>query len=80
VVRDRLSYRRQLQAATAAGKASAMLVALIGPAIFLFFFFFRPDYVQTMLESPLGQTALIVAAFMELVGLIWVARLVRPAY
>ena len=80
VVRDRLSYRRQLRVATAAGKASAILVALVGPMVFLFFFFFRPEYVNTMLASPLGQSLLVVAAFLELVGLIWTARLLKPAY
>jgi tight adherence protein B len=80
VVRDRLSYRRQLRVATGAGRASAMLVALVGPAVFLFFFFFRPEYINTMLHSPLGQTMLIAAAFLELVGLIWTARLLKPAY
>ena len=80
VVRDRLSYRRQLRVATGAGKASAIMVAVIGPLIFLFFFFFRPDYINAMIETELGQTLLILAAFLEVVGLVWVARLLKPAY
>ncbi len=78
VVRERLSYRRQLRVATGAGKASAMIVALIGPLVFLFFFFFRPEYINTMLESPSGQMLLVFIAFLELVGLIWTARLLKP--
>jgi tight adherence protein B len=80
VVRDRLSYRRQLRVATGASKASAILVAVVGPSVFLFFFFFRPDYIHTMLHSPLGQSLLIAAAILELVGLVWTARLLRPTY
>lgn len=80
VIRDRLSYRRQLRVATGAGKASAMLVSLIGPLVFVFFFFFRPEYLETMLTSPLGQSALLVAVLLEIVGLVWTARLLKPAY
>lgn len=80
VVRDRLSYRRQLRVSTGASKASALLVALIGPLVFAFFVIFRPDYVSTMLESQLGLMVLLFAAFLELVGLIWTARLLKPTY
>jgi len=80
VIRDRLSYRRQLRVATGAGKASAILVSLIGPLVFVFFFFFRPEYLETMLTSPLGQSALLVAVLLEIVGLVWTARLLRPTY
>jgi Flp pilus assembly protein TadB len=33
-----------------------------------------------MLQSPLGQSLLVVALVLEVVGLIWTARLVRPVY
>ena len=80
VIRDRLSYRRQLRAVTAGGRISAGLVSLITPALFLFFILVRPDYIATMLHSPLGQSLLVLTAFLEIVGLIWTARLLRPAY
>ena len=80
VIRDRLSYRRQLRVATAGGRISAGLVSLIAPALFLFFFFVRPDYVSGMLQSSAGQSMLILAVFLEIVGLVWTARLLKPAY
>ena len=80
VVRDRLSYRRQLQVATAGGRISAGLVSLIAPSLFVFFFFFRPHYINTLIQSPLGQSLLLTAVFLEIVGLIWTWRLLKPAY
>jgi len=80
VIRDRLSYRRQFRVATAAGRISVALVGLIAPAVFLFFFFFRPHYISSLLAAPLGQSLLLIAVFLEIVGLIWTARLLRPAY
>lgn len=80
VIRDRLNSRRQLRATTAAGRASAAFIALATPAVFLYFVFFRPDYTAEMLGTPLGQSILGVAALLEIVGLIWMARLLRSTY
>jgi tight adherence protein B len=80
VIRDRLSYRRQLRAVTAGGRISAGLVSLITPALFLFFILVRPTYIASLLHSPLGQSLLVLTVFLEVVGLIWTARLLRPAY
>ena len=80
VIRDRLTYRRQLRVSTGAGRASAIMVAVTAPLVFLFFFVFRPEYIRSMLDSNLGQTFLVVAICLELVGLIWTIRLLKPSY
>jgi len=80
VVRERLNYRRQVRATTAAGRLSAGLIAIVGPAVFVYFFFFQPDYAGRMLGSSLGQSILILAVLLEVVGLIWIYRLLKPAY
>jgi tight adherence protein B len=80
VIRDRLNARRQLRATTAAGRMSAAFVSLVTPCVFLYFMFFRPEYSADMLEAPLGRTMLLAAAILEIVGLIWMARLLRPKY
>ena len=80
MVRDRLNYRRQLRATTAAGRMSAGLVALVAPGVFVYFFFFRPDYIATMLQAPFGRSLLVTAVVLEVVGLVWTYRLLKPAY
>ncbi|KKK72593.1 hypothetical protein LCGC14_2902330, partial [marine sediment metagenome] len=80
VIRDRLAYRRQLRAMTSAGRLSAMLIGAIGPLLFLYMFFFQPDYIRAMLQSSLGQSLLIVSIVLETVGLIWIVRLLKPIY
>jgi len=77
VVRDRITYRRQLKSVTAAGRFAAMMIASAGPLLFLFMFTFQRMYVAKMLSSPVGQGLLIVAATLELVGLIWLWRLLK---
>lgn len=78
VIRERLAYRRQLKATTAAGRFSAMMVATIGPLLFGYMFIFQPEYSHKLLELPLGQMLLGVAVALEFVGLIWVARMLKP--
>lgn len=80
VIRDRLAYRRQLRATMAAGRMSAAVVALVAPAVFTYFFFFQPEYFRSMFQSTLGIMLLVIALILEVVGLIWTARLTKPAY
>lgn len=80
VIRERLAYRRQLRAATATGRLSAGTVSLVAPAVFLYYMFFQPDHVQTMLHSPLGQSILVIILILEVVGVVWTMRVLRPAY
>jgi len=80
VIRDRLTTRRQNTAATAASRMSALFLFFLGPMIFLYLFFGQREYFNTLLESPLGQTMLIIAAFLEVVGLVWIARMLRYQY
>jgi tight adherence protein B len=80
VVRERLNYRRQLRATLAAGRLSTTMVAIVAPGVFVYFFFFRPDYLRPMLASSLGLSILAVAVVLEIIGLIWTSRLMRPTY
>ena len=78
VIRSRLNYRRQLRAMTGAGRLSAMLMGVIGPFLFVYMFVFHPQYMETMMTSSLGQSLLIAAVVLELIGLAWMARLMKP--
>ena len=80
VIRDRLNSRRQLKATTGTGRLSAMLIATIGPLLFVYLMIFHPEYSRVMLETTLGQTMLIAAAALELIGVLWTIRLLRPTY
>jgi tight adherence protein B len=80
VVRDRMNYRQQLKSVTAAGRFSAMLIAMAGPLLFAFMFVFQREYASKLLSLPLGNVLLIIAVVLELVGLVWISRLIRAEY
>jgi len=80
VVRDRLNYRRQIRSVTAAGRFSAMMIAMAGPLLFLFMFTFQREYAGKLLTLPLGNLLLGLAVLLELIGILWVSHLVRSEY
>ena len=77
VVRDRLVARRQIRAATSAGRASTLVTAVIAPVAYLAVFIFHRPHLQVMFDDPLGRTLLLTALILELVGLAWVFTLLR---
>lgn len=80
VIRDRISYRRQFRAATAAGRISAIVIALAAPLVFLYFFLFETEYVEPLLFMPLGNILLILAVVLQLLGIFFVYRILRNDY
>jgi tight adherence protein B len=77
VVRDRITGQRQLKAATGAGRASALLIATISPLAYLIMFLWQPEHIRVLYEDPLGLTMLVCAVILEIVGILWVAALLR---
>jgi tight adherence protein B len=77
VIRDRLSAQRQMLAATAAGRASALLIATISPIAYAIMFFWQPDHMRILFEDPMGQLMLTAAIALELIGMLWVVALLR---
>lgn len=80
VIRDRMSYHRQLRSVTAAGRYSALLIAVVGPLLFAYFFLVQPEYGGRLLTDPLGRWLLVYAVGAELIGLAWIFRMVRSEY
>lgn len=77
VVRDRLFARKRMKAATSAGRTSAILIAAICPLAYAVMFIVQPEHVGVLLTDSLGQTLLMVAAVLELVGVFWVVSLLK---
>jgi tight adherence protein B len=78
-VRDRLAYLGRLRAATAASRATAILMVVLPPAILAFFIARKPTYLQELFSSPMGRNATILAVFLEIVGTIWVLRILKTS-
>jgi tight adherence protein B len=80
VMRDRLNYRRQFRAATAAGRLAMGLIGVVALFLFVGMLVWQPDYVQRFYQEPLGWTLLGAAAGLQVLGLCWLAGLLRTDY
>lgn len=77
VLRERITYHRQIRAATAAGRFSATLIASTGPLLFIYMFVFQYEYAGKLVTLPLGQSLLALAVGLEIIGLIWIFRMLK---
>lgn len=76
-IRDRLSFLARLRAQTAASRATAILMITI-PALVLGFFIFRdPNYLTRLMQSNWGKYAMVLAIVLQIVGSIFVLRILR---
>ncbi len=80
VIRDRMEYQRQLKSVTSAGRFSVLTIAAIGPLLFAYLFLIQPDYGKSMWEDPIGRWLLVVAVVSQLIGLLWVSRILKSDY
>ena len=76
-VRDRNQFRNFLQSATALGRTTATFIALATPAIALFLYFDQPDLFMNFFRSGLGLAVFAASIGLEVVGVIWLALLLR---
>jgi len=76
-VRDRLLFLGRLRAATAASRATAILMIVLPPAILAFFTVRDPQYFQNLMASTWGRNATLAAFALETVGIVWVTRILK---
>ena len=78
-IRDRIQFRGRLQSATAASRATALLMVVIPPAVLIFFTFRNPDYFTGLMGSTWGRTSTIAAILLQFVGTVWVLRILKSS-
>lgn len=79
VIRDRMTARRQMKAATGAGRSSTLLIAVVSPMAYVIMFTFAPEHVEVLYTDPMGQLMLAVAVVLEVIGVLWVLALLRQS-
>ncbi len=78
--RDRNHFRGYFRTATALGRVTAIFIGVMTPLMLLGYAIFQPDHVKAFFESPQGWTAIGVAAALQVIGVIWLYRLLRLQY
>ena len=78
-VRDRLLYQGRLRAATAASRATAILMIVLPPSVLAFFVFRKPTYLTELMASSWGRNATILAICLEIIGAIWIMQILKSS-
>lgn len=74
-IRDRIQFQGRLRAATAASRYVAFLMIALPPAILAFFIVRDPQYMTKLMDSDWGRWATTTAFILEVVGVLWILRI-----
>jgi tight adherence protein B len=75
-MRSRSRLKGEVKALTAEGRASAMMLVIMPPALGLVMYGANPDYMKPMFEMTAGQIMLGVSAVMIVGGYFWMKKVV----
>lgn len=78
-IRERSLYLGRLRAATAASRATAILMIVLPPIIFLFFMLRDPNYFTNLMASTWGRRITITAVLLDIIGVVWVLRVLQDS-
>lgn len=75
-IRQRFTIRRQLRVYTAQARLSGYILAVLPVAVGTVIFFLNREYMMTLLDEPVGHWMLASAAILQVMGYLWIRRIV----
>ena len=79
-IRARVRIKRQVDALTAEGKISALVLFCLPFGLAFFMFSSNPDYVEPLVSTGAGYVLLGAAGTMLTIGGLWLRKLVNPEF
>jgi len=79
-MRARFSLKRQVRVYTAQGRMSGYTLAALPIFVGMVIMVINPDYMQTLFHETLGRAMLIAAGTLQLIGFLWIRRIVDIRY
>jgi len=78
--RDHNQFRAFYRSATALGRISATCIAGAGPAFFVGYALMQPEYASFFFTNQVGILTITMAAFLEIIGIVWLWNIIRIDY
>lgn len=76
-IRERNHIRRQIRSLSAEGRLSAIVLIVLPFVVFLAVLVIQPTYIAVLFSTVVGIAALVVAAILQIVGVLWMLAVVR---
>lgn len=77
VVRARFTIRRQLRVFTAQGRLTGYLLAALPIILFSVLYMLNPGYMSILFTDPIGRILIVVAVSMQLLGFLWIRKIIN---
>ena len=76
VIRARFTIRRQLRVYTAQGRFSGYVLAILPIAVGAAVYSLNPPYMKLLFTDPIGKLMLITAVIFQIIGFLWIRKIV----
>ena len=77
LVRERFKIKGMIQALTGEGRISGSVLLAMPPILFIVMLRLNYKYVMKLFEDPLGHQMLAVAIVMQIVGALWIKKIIN---
>lgn len=76
-IRARFTIRRQLRVYTAQGRLTGYVLAALPIVLATAIFFLDREYVKVLVDEPIGRLMVIVAIVLQVIGYLWIRKIVN---
>jgi tight adherence protein B len=77
VIRSRFRFGRKVRTLSAEGRMSAWVLAMIPLGLFAMLSISSPTYLPVLLKHPMGIKMIEAAGILEVIGILWIRRIIR---
>jgi tight adherence protein B len=77
IIRERFRILGDVKSRTAHGRLTGMILSILPVALGIIFTMIAPKYMLTFFNDPAGQVMLIICLFMQVLGYLWIRRVIQ---
>lgn len=79
-IKERMRIKKEIKAITAQGRMSGLVVGLLPVGLTGILMVVAPDYITTLFTDPRGQIMIGIAAVMEMIGALFIKKIINIKY
>jgi len=78
IIRERFKLMKQVKVYTAQGRITLYILTTVGPLLALVLYLMKPEFISLLYKDPLGQKMIILAAFLQIMGIFVIRKIIQP--
>ena len=79
-IKERLKIKDEIRVLTATGRISGTVIGMLPVGIGVILLLLNPDYITLFFETSMGKMLLVLAGVLELIGFLFVKKIVTVKY